>query len=156
MQTKLHLFINWHFRPICDNKKENHKIIRRRNRIDHSTFNWWCCDERNRNFLPPAIFFDLGVKLQNGVPWGCFGFLCWNCVPGKNKGLRLLIVTPWFWSDTDRIQTCDLLIRSQMLYSAKLRCLSFCECKYKSKKYFWQIYSRFFLSFLLVTEQVIP
>ncbi len=52
--------------------------------------------------------------------------------------------------DTDRIQTCDLLIRSQMLYSAKLRCRPFCECKYKLKNLYRQIkiaeIFRFYLS----------
>ena len=52
--------------------------------------------------------------------------------------------------DTDRIQTCDLLIRSQMLYSAKLRCRPFCECKDKLKNLYRQIkiaeIFRFYLS----------
>ena len=36
---------------------------------------------------------------------------------------RLVFPSP---SDTNRTQTCNLLIRSQMLYSIKLWCQSFC------------------------------
>ena len=36
------------------------------------------------------------------------------------------------WSDTDRIQTCDLLIRSQMLYSVELASQSVNEFEYSS------------------------
>ncbi len=47
-----------------------------------------------------------------------------------------------FLSDTDRTQTCNLLIRSQMLYSIKLRCLADCECKYMAKIRGVQIFLR--------------
>ena len=53
----------------------------------------------------------------------------------QNKIKKGLQRKPFFQCDTDRIQTCDLLIRSQMLYSAKLRCHPFCDCK-GSEKYF--------------------
>ena len=33
-----------------------------------------------------------------------------------------------FFCDSDRIQTCNLLIRSQMLYSVELRNHSICLC----------------------------
>ena len=41
------------------------------------------------------------------------------------------MIQPLFLCDSDRIQTCNLLIRSQMLYSVELRShvLSFDECK---------------------------
>ena len=46
---------------------------------------------------------------------------CW--VPGTKK---LTIVSDGQSGDSDRIQTCNLLIRSQMLYSVELRsrCMS--------------------------------
>ncbi len=38
--------------------------------------------------------------------------------------------------DSYRIQTCNLLIRSQMLYSVELRSLSlFCDCECKVKSF---------------------
>ena len=41
------------------------------------------------------------------------------------------MIQPLFLCDSDRIQTCNLLIRSQMLYSVELRShvLSFDGCK---------------------------
>ena len=41
------------------------------------------------------------------------------------------------FSDSDRIQTCNLLIRSQMLYSVELRSQSpfVCDCKVTTKFY---------------------
>ena len=41
----------------------------------------------------------------------------------NSRGCNIYYSLLNFNCDTDRIQTCDLLIRSQVLYSAKLRCL---------------------------------
>ena len=48
------------------------------------------------------------------------------------------------WSDPDRIQTCNLLIRSQMLYSVEPRGLSL-NCDAKVRSFFLTAkYFRFF------------
>ncbi len=55
-----------------------------------------------------------------------------------------------FISDSHRIQTCNLLIRSQMLYSVELanqaQHLSFCECKVTNLFPFRKIFRQLFLS----------
>ena len=46
-------------------------------------------------------------------------------------------VTDWFFCDTVGIQTLNLLIRSQMLYSVELRCHIFCNCECKGSVLFY-------------------
>ena len=43
----------------------------------------------------------------------------------------------WFFCDTVGIQTLNLLIRSQMLYSVELRCRIFCNCECKGSVLFY-------------------
>ena len=50
--------------------------------------------------------------------------LCLNGVPDKDKKTAYITVSRSFSGDSDRIQTCNLLIRSQVLYSVKLRSLA--------------------------------
>ena len=69
---------------------------------------------------------DFRVPLFGGAP--CMAknnvlmFLCSQCVPTKKKhSPKIINKCLIFNCDPDRIQTCNLLIRSQMLYSVKLR-----------------------------------
>ncbi len=60
----------------------------------------------------------------------------------KQKSTNCLVLC-----DSDRIQTCNLLIRSQMLYSVELRSHCFSQLRCKDRHFFgmWQIVSLFFL-----------
>ena len=55
--------------------------------------------------------------------------------------------------DSDRIQTCNLLIRSQMLYSVKLRSLFNCDCKVNTFIWNNNTLKQFFIKKLISTYQ---